>query len=215
MRIKPSHINIDACSICQLRCKECPATKMGYEFNVGRGYLKFRNFKNLIDANPQIQTVEFDNFGELFLNPDLISLIKYAYEKKIAISCNTGVNLNTAKPEMLESLVKYRFNFITCSIDGATQETYQLYRVGGNFEKVINNIKSINYYKDQYHSKFPKLKWQFIVFGHNEHELPRARKMARNLNMEFYPKMNWNSNYSPIINKEFVMSETGWLSSNT
>jgi MoaA/NifB/PqqE/SkfB family radical SAM enzyme len=205
-----SHLDIDACSICQLRCVECPATKMGYKFNVGRGYLKFKDFKKLVDSNPQIRSINFDNFGELFLNPELVSLIKYAYEKKIILSCAAGVNLNAVKHEVLESLVKYRFNFLNCSIDGATQETYQLYRVGGNFETVINNIKLINQYKVQYHSKFPKLQWQFIVFGHNEHELPRAREMARNLKMEFYPKLNWNSDYSPIKNREFVMSETGW-----
>lgn len=208
--LKPAHLFIDACSICQLRCKECPATKMGYEYKVGRGYLKFKDFKKLIDLNPQIKSIEFDNYGELFLNPELTDLIKYAYEKKIEVACSAGVNLNTVKPEVLEKLVKYQFRFLNCSIDGATNETYRIYRVGGNFDTVIKNIETINLYKKQYRSKFPQLQWQFIVFGHNEHEIPLARKMANNLNMKFYPKMNWNSNYSPIKNREFVMAETGW-----
>jgi MoaA/NifB/PqqE/SkfB family radical SAM enzyme len=183
---------------------------MGYKFNVGRGYLKFKDFKNLVDLNPQVHSINFDNFGELFLNPDLVPIIRYAYEKKIILSCCAGVNLNSVKPEILESLVKNRFDFLNCSIDGATQDTYKIYRIGGNFETVINNIKLINCYKEQYHSNFPKLRWQFIVFGHNEHELPLAKEMARNLNMEFFPKTNWNSEYSPIRNREFVISETGW-----
>jgi MoaA/NifB/PqqE/SkfB family radical SAM enzyme len=209
MRLNPSHLFIDACSMCQLRCIECPATKMGYKFNVGRGYLTFENFKNLIDLNPQIKWIEFNNYGELFINPELESLIKYAYDKKIIVSCS-GVNLNSVKPELLESLVKYRFKVLTCSIDGTNQDTYELYRKGGDFDKVINNIKLINYYKEQYHSKYPILNWQFIVFGHNEHELPLAREMAHNLNMKFYPKTNWNSEYSPIRDREYVRSETGW-----
>jgi hypothetical protein len=126
------------------------------------------------------------------------------------VSCSAGVNLNSVKPEVLESLIKYQFKFLNCSIDGATPDTYKIYRVGGNFDTVIKNIEIINQFKIQYNSKFPQLQWQFIVFGHNEHEIPLARKMAHDLNMKFYPKMNWNSNYSPVKNKKFVMSETGW-----
>jgi hypothetical protein len=183
---------------------------MGYEFNVGRGYLKFKNFKDLIDNNPQITRIEFDNYGELFLNPDLVSIIKYAYDKKIIVSCGAGVNMNSVNPDVLESLVKYRFYFLNCSIDGATQDIYKIYRKGGNFETVINNIKVINSFKEKYRTKYPILRWQFIVFGHNEHELPLARKMAKVLNMDFYPKTNWNSEYSPIMDKKFVKAETGW-----
>ena len=61
------------------------------------------------------------------------------------------------------------------SVDGASEDTYQIYRKGGSFQEVINNIKKINHYKKIYKSKLPKLKWQFIIFGHNEHELPLAK----------------------------------------
>jgi hypothetical protein len=33
--------------------------------------------------------------------------------------------------------------------------------------------------------------WQLIVFGHNEHELPKARAMARDLDAVF-AKLNWD-----------------------
>lgn len=106
--------------------------------------MKFDNFRKIIDTNPAFLRVDMDNFGELFLNPDLPKIIAYAYKKKIGLSCNVGSNLNYATKEMLEALVKYSFLNLTCSIDAATSKTYEIYRVGGNvfFQDYIEVINS-------------------------------------------------------------------------
>jgi len=101
---------------------------------------------------------------------------------------------------------------MTCSIDGASQESYHKYRVRGDFNRVIRNVERINFYKQQYRSKLPRLTWQFVVFGHNEHEIPLAREMAGKLGMDFVPKLTWDSKFSPIRDREFVRAQTGWQS---
>lgn len=208
--IRPPILNIEGNASCQLRCPTCPTTSEGHSPVIGSGFLQFRDFKNLLDNNPQISKVTLECLGELFLNPELLSIIEYAYKKKVPIYCDTGVNLNDVRDGVLEGLAKFRFRHLLCSIDGATPETYQIYRVKGNFDRVIENIRTINHYKKVYHSRFPKLTWQFVVFGHNEHELPMAKKLANKLNMKFIAKMSWDSNYSPIRNKGFVIKQTGW-----
>jgi MoaA/NifB/PqqE/SkfB family radical SAM enzyme len=65
----------------------------------------------------------------------------------LPLTADNGVNLNAAKEDVLEGLVKCNFRRITCSIDGASSETYKVYRVGGNLDKVLENIKKINCYK--------------------------------------------------------------------
>ena len=82
-------------------------------------------------------------------------------EKNVAVSIANGANLNNVRDEVLEGLVKYRVRLITCSIDGATPESYRKYRVRGNFDQVIRNIETINSYKHGYQSAVPKLAWQF------------------------------------------------------
>jgi MoaA/NifB/PqqE/SkfB family radical SAM enzyme len=57
------------------------------------------------------------------------------------VTADVGVNLNNVKDAQLEALVKYRVKSMKVSIDGASQETYEQYRVGGNFDKVIANVK--------------------------------------------------------------------------
>ncbi len=208
--VRPTELRIEANASCQLRCPTCPTTGNGYPPAVGSGFLKFDDFKRILDDNRQLRKVEFENRGEMFLNPHLLQILEYGYKKNIPLFASSGVNLNYVHEGILEAEVKYRLRTLRCSIDGATADTYSMYRIRGDFDRVIDHIKTINHYKQIYRSEYPKLDWQFVVFGHNEHELPLAKEMARSLNMSFSAKMSWDSQYSPIRNRVFVMKQTGW-----
>ena len=156
------------------------------------------DFIRFVDGNPQIKVIEIGNSGEVFLNPDLPGILKYAYERDVIVRLAEGANLNDASEEALEALVKYRVSFVRVSIDGATQETYRKYRVGGNLKKVLGNVQRINEYKKKYRSALPRLILQFIPFGHNEHEIRKMPVMARALDMELYFKLNVFKGYSPL-----------------
>jgi MoaA/NifB/PqqE/SkfB family radical SAM enzyme len=210
--IKPRRIRLEASSFCQLRCPSCPTTGGHIHPAIGSGFLKFENFRTLLDTAPGLERVELSNYGEVFLNPQLLQILEYAHQKGVALSIENGANLNNVRDEVLEGLVKYRVRAMNCSIDGATPESYRKYRVRGNFDKVISNIEMINSHKRRYQSEFPHLRWQFVVFGHNEHEIPAAREMAQNLGMGFYTKLTWDANFSPIRDGAFVRAQTGWRS---
>ena len=190
-------LRIEASSACQLRCPSCPTATKNILLNIGTGFLRIRDFRKLLDENSGIKKIELSNYGEMFLNPDLLELMKYAHKKEVILTANNGVNLNNVNKEVLEGLVKYGFHSMTCSIDGASRETYMEYRVGGNYDAVINNIEIINNLKEKYRTKHPILTWQFILFGHNESELLEAKRMADKLNMNFVPKLSWDSKLSP------------------
>jgi hypothetical protein len=203
-------IRLEACSMCQLKCPIC-STGTGKNKNsiIGWGCLKFSDFKDLLDNNAWVRKIELSNWGEIFLNPELDKIVKYAYEKRVSLKAGNGVNLNTVKEDLLEDLVKYNFKQISVSIDGATNETYRKYRINGDLNRVIDNIEKINKYKIKYKSEYPKLFWQFIIFGHNEKEIPEARKKAKSLGMTFKTKLNWDNSFSPVEDKGFVMREGG------
>lgn len=206
----PKKLNLEACSLCQLRCPGCalrnyPETT---KKTCGFGYLTFKNFKKLIDDN-DIEEIELSNTGEIFLNPEIIDIIKYAYENNVALIDHDGVNLNYLTDEMAEALVLYDVQVLTVSIDGASPESYPIYRRGGDFNTVINNIKKINYYKKLYNSDNPHLIYKFILFGHNEHEIDKAKKLAKELDMEIGFKQNYLKTFSPIKNIELAIQKTG------
>jgi MoaA/NifB/PqqE/SkfB family radical SAM enzyme len=214
MPIYPTKIRLEASTACQLKCPSCPTATGEIAKSIGAGFLKFDDFKALIDLNPRVREIELSNWGEIFLNPEITKIMEYAFSKNVALRCDTGANFNTVSDEALEALVKNRFRSITCSIDGASQETYGIYRRNGNFEQVLKNIRKLNEIKKKYNCKWPQLRWQFVVFGHNEHEIIKARKMAGDLGMRFWVKLSWGAMYtkkdfSPVKDRKLVQQESG------
>ena len=214
-RLYGRKIRLDASSVCQLKCLACStANGMNKDGVVGWGHLDPEHFRRLLDENPDIRAIELSNWGEIFLNPGIVDIMRYAHERGVRLMAANGVNLNTVKEEALEALVKYRFRYLSVSIDGASPETYEQYRIKGNFDNVINNIRRINHYKQVHGTKFPRLAWQFIIFGHNEHELPKAREMCDELGMTLKTKLNHTPTVSPVKDKDYVRREGGFGASS-
>ena len=196
--------------MCQLRCPLCPSTAGENTATVGRGYLKVQNFERFVDQNPQIRNVELGNFGEVFLNKDLPKILECAHARGVSTTIDEGANLNDASNEALEALVKYQTAVVRCAIDGITQATYSKYRVGGDLRRVLRNIQSINRFKEKHHSTRPRLIFQFIVFGHNEHEMERAIVLAEMLRMEIFLKLNVSPNAMGVQNRDRVRQLVGY-----
>jgi radical SAM protein with 4Fe4S-binding SPASM domain len=200
----PYYVVIDPCNVCQLECPFCDGRERA------PAMMKFHEFKRIIDAmGRSCINLELYNWGEPFLNKDTIDMINYAgqkYHTYIRISSN----LNLSDDPFFEELVQSRLNSLTISLDGASPETYETYRVKGSFDKVIRNIKLIVQYKKQYAKMEPKLVWQFLVFRHNEHEIEKARQLARELSVDdivfakpHIPQefMNWDSTQPEFSNR--------------
>lgn len=210
---RPRSIRLEASTACQLKCPSCPTATGEVGKTLGTGFLKLKDFQRLIDENPLVASIELSNWGEMFLNPELVEIMAYAFKRNVALYAHNGVNLNRSSDEVLRALVEYRFRGLTCSIDGASQETYSAYRVGGDFGQVIEHLETINRYKAVYRSNYPRLHWQFIAFGHNEQEIDQARKMAASLCMSFHVKLAWedlySDSFSPVQNAELIRKQTG------
>ena len=123
-RIKTRRIRLEASTACQLKCPACPTAQGEVGKRIGTGFLRYPDFKKIVDDNRWLSTIELSNWGEIFLNPDLGKIIEYAHRKNVRLLAKNGANLNTVRDEVLEALVKYRFHTLSVSIDGASQETY-------------------------------------------------------------------------------------------
>lgn len=206
---KVTSIQIDASAHCQLACPSCPTATGATRPAMGAGHLDPARFAVLLQGNPELVEVELSNYGEMFLNPRLGEILRIAKEREVVLHADNGVNLNHAADEVLEALVRHRFRSMSVSIDGASSETYARYRVRGDFDRVIENIRKINEFKKNLSTVFPLLTWQFVIFGHNEHEIPAAKRMAAELGMAFRPKISWDDDLSPVRNPELVRIQTG------
>ena len=204
---RPKNVRFDICTRCQLNCVDC-YMRVNNDGEQGIGYLNFEQFKKFVDNNSYIQTIEISNSGEVFLNPDFVKIIEYAYNNGIVITIENGVNFNTVSEEIIEALVKYQVYIISFSIDGASDEIYSLYRRNGNYTKVIDNIKLLLKYKEKYDSELPYLSWQYILMEENECDVEKAIEQAGQLGINIEFKKDWRGTYRPK-NPEKICLLTG------
>ncbi len=102
-------------------------------------------------------------------------MIRYAYNRGIKV--NLSSNLNYFNKAMAEELVKSGCALLLVSLYGASQESASKYQVGINFNRVMDNARAIVAARKGKGAPF--LTWEFGITRYNEHEIPKARQMAR------------------------------------
>ncbi|MDD5106900.1 MAG: SPASM domain-containing protein [Desulfuromonadaceae bacterium] len=144
--------------------------------------MSLKTFKAIIDKLPFIDSMELYRSGEAFLNPDLPEMIRIAKKRNIAVIIST--NFSFSKPDhFFDDVVASGLDTLVVSLDGTSQSSYGRYRIGGDYNLVISNIKKLIASKDRIRSKTPKIIWQFLVNKYNEHEIVSARQIADSLNV--------------------------------
>jgi len=172
---------IDPISYCNLRCPLCPTGRK--DESQKKGFMRFEEFKKIIDEIYEyLFVVDFYNWGEPLMNKDVFRMIKYAHEKRIKTRMSSNITLLTK--DKAKMMIESGLDVLIASIDGVSEETYSKYRVGGNFNKVMDNLINLVEMKRELGAKNPEIIWQFIVMRHNEHEVEKARGMAKKLGVK-------------------------------
>ena len=185
LRYLPTKISFETGNICNLKCPLCP-TNDEEEKGVEKGFMSFKTFKAVFDkVSPFVKTIDLFNWGEPFLNKDISGMIEYARKKKPDVRIFIDSNLNVLSDDQVDSFVRYGLDVLKVSCDGATQEIYEKYRVGGDLDTVISNIKRIQKKKDELGFEKPRIIWKYLVFNHNQHEVSEAGRKAAELDISF------------------------------
>jgi len=178
----PYKILIDPTNICMLNCPLCP-TGQGLEGR-RKGKMTFDSFKAIVDQVGNFAySLELYSWGEPLLNEALFEMVRYAQNEKL-LSVHLSTNLQYFPEGCAERLVQSGLEWLIVSLDGATQDTYERYRVGGSFDKVIDNIRKIVATKRNLNSLNPFVDIRFLVMRHNEHEISSLKKIARELEVD-------------------------------
>ena len=172
----PPVVTIEAINGCNLRCPECPT---GTSDSRGRtkGKASLDQLKAFIDQiHRKSLQINFHHLGEPLLNPDFYAASAYAVEKGLWTTIHS--NLNIRDNDLPKKIVSSRLCNLVMSCDGATQDIYEKYRVGGDVELVFHNLQAISAHKRATGSQHPWLTAQFLVFEHNWHEMEQFRERA-------------------------------------
>ncbi|MCK5643975.1 MAG: radical SAM protein, partial [Gammaproteobacteria bacterium] len=195
VRSYPYYMLIDPSSVCGLRCPGCGT---GVDNAAKRSDLARRPLRkkalmsvDLFDSLIQelgdyLFRVLFYNWGEPLLNNNLPYFIKKAKEVDIDTDINTSLS-SKLSDRAIQDLLLSGVDEIAASIDGFSQETYEIYRVGGSLEMAKNNLERFVAFRDRLGLN-TKIIWNFLVFSFNEHEIEAARQYCNDLGIIFNRK---------------------------
>jgi len=180
---RPYVYTVDTGNLCNLRCPLCPTGAQNLQRK--QHMMTHATFSRVLEKiSPWAIEVILHNWGEPFLNPDIIRIIQSARAASVGTTISSHLNLVHRGDDFLHDVVDAGLDHLTVSLDGTSQDVYGIYRRNGNYEKVMHNLSVILDRKRKTKSSTPVVEWQFLVMKHNEHQMDEARQMAEKLGVD-------------------------------
>jgi len=181
---RPYELCIDVSNKCNLTCPFCPTGRR--ENGRGKGNIGYDTFKTILDElAPSALSLELFNWGEAFFNPDLPRLIECAHQKKLVTLISSNLSFKLSE-DYIRSIIRSGLTYLTASVDGADQQSYEVYRRGGKFDLVMENLRTFVRLKREMGSELPRLCWQYLIFAHNEDRVEDARRLSQELGLNTF-----------------------------
>jgi len=179
---RPIGLVIDPSNTCRLACPGCvhsgnpDASKW---FNWPNGTLPDNRFAQLLRTYGAYAVgVYFCNYGEPLLNVRTPRLIRMAKSHLLSAALSTSLSVQRFDAE---AYVESGLDVMVLAIDGVTQPVYERFRRGGSLELALDNVRQLVRAKRRLRRRTPLLAWNFLAFAHNAHQIPAARRLARDL----------------------------------
>jgi radical SAM protein with 4Fe4S-binding SPASM domain len=178
----PLILMVEPTNLCNLKCPMCPSG--AGIMKRSRGKMDIKKFKRLIDEiGGHLILVQFWNQGEPFIHTGLSEMVSYVKSKHVPAMTSTNGHFFQTR-QQVASIVQSGIDEIIVSFDGVDQTTYEQYRVGGQFDKVIGGVKNLVQYKQNRRIKRPLINMQFLVLKHNEDQIEKIKTMGRKLGVD-------------------------------
>jgi MoaA/NifB/PqqE/SkfB family radical SAM enzyme len=196
----PENYYIETSSLCNLRCPFCPTGRR--VANMNSGFLSYKNALRILkEIQPWARHVSLFNWGEPFLNPHLLKIVEAFSRYGITTSVSTNFSIRDLTPEDAMDIVKSGLTSLIISIDGATQDSYGRYRVGGNLQRVLRNMALVVEARALSGGNSPSVVWQFLINKFNEHEIAMAKGLANDMGVSIelkymdVPEGEWQTKF--------------------
>lgn len=175
-----TEIDLECTTYCNLACPECNRTtdKELISSILNTSHITLENCKTWFKPTELTSLKEIRFCGaidEALMNPELTDILDFFLDefkiKYIDIRTNGSVRSTTWWTNFVNHLPSK--HIIVFGLDGL-EDTLHIYRIGADYNKVINNAKA-----------FIKAggiaSWQFIEFEHNKHQIEEAKQLAKEL----------------------------------
>jgi MoaA/NifB/PqqE/SkfB family radical SAM enzyme len=188
----PLYVQANIDRACNLRCPSCRGTV--YATSNPKSYTWLKSI-----LSNGVEHLVVNGTGELFKNQYLLAALNeikkdnYPNLKYIDIITN-GTLFNKTMWASLSEGFKSILRRVNISVDAASEQTYEKIRVGGNFNRLLDNLSHIGNLRKE--EKIKGLTISFVLQKSNIHELLDFVKLAKKINADGVDIMkieNWHS----------------------
>jgi hypothetical protein len=155
----PEIVQIESTNICNAKCVFCPRDEMHRR----QGIMTVELFRKIVDECVElgITHVRMHNYGEAFIDRQLVEKVRYAKQKGIR---EVGVisNGSLITEAVARGMVEAGLDAINISVDAAGKEVFETTRVGLKYDKVIANIERLVRIRAESGKRRPKLILSFV-----------------------------------------------------
>jgi len=172
----PRQLEVEVTTACNLRCVICEHT---YWTEKPR-HMSFEQFKTIVDQFPGLRWIGMTGIGSGFLNPDYMKMLRFLKEEQRCF-VEFFDHFFMLTEDIARELVAMGINKIWVSLESASRESYNRTRVGSDFDRVIDNIRTMIRIKREMRSPIPELWFHFIINKHNAEEMEQYVDLVADL----------------------------------
>ncbi|MBP7652285.1 radical SAM protein [Candidatus Dependentiae bacterium] len=155
------HLFLSLVNYCSMKCKMCHHYILP---EPEHQILTLDNFIKLADnVFPYVKEIAFSPTVESLEHPDFSKILELTNKKYNIPDIFIMSNLNLLNEEHAECIVENNVKHIQVSFDSYKPEIYKWIKTNGNVDKVIDNIKKINFYKMKYGKLRPEIHFNFVI----------------------------------------------------
>lgn len=172
-----ANMTLEIITKCNLRCPLCVGGGSKQHHDRFGRRISLEDFKTIWNkVRDYTGLAILVGHGETFLHPQVYEILE-CIDKPIHIDTNGNVPLDH------DRLARSNVSHLIFSIDGIDQRTYEKYRVGGHFNKVVKNLEQMVAAKRRL-GRGPVITFKYIVFKHNEMYVRQAAELARRIGVD-------------------------------
>lgn len=144
----PYVVYIDPCGACNFKCYFCPCKNSDFMPNERFQTMPLEVFQKMVDDmaefEEKIKVVDLWAWGEPFLNPHLIDMIRYLRHKNVCREIRTCTNGSFLNHEINKQLVASGLDLIRISVEALTVTEYkEICGYNIDFNRFVENIADL------------------------------------------------------------------------
>ncbi len=178
---RPVALTFEPTTHCNLRCPQCISGRRAFTRPTGQASSQTLQ-KVLDEIGDDIFYLSLYFQGEPYLNPHLWEMCRIA--RQYGVFTDISTNGHYFSEKCCHQTVEEGPDQLIISLDGTTPESYRIYRVGGQWQRVMEGIHRLMQVRCHYQRLRPYVILQFIVFAHNEQEVADVEDLARQLGVD-------------------------------